>query len=212
MGNQTDRVSFPLSIVTGGVVGSDLLDQLKSAMLTQNVFKAMFGENGQRLYFDKVPSYSEAITPGFELYWKDESIQNWDTYLTGNLSGSIFLPTRMQGDVNAQRRIATTFTRFIGSDKCDLFDRVAGLTEFGLNTSFRYDKMVVLDGGNLAVIDVTIPFKFDLKLLSQKRPEINYHDDLDAQMIGWLEKVSLIVKDDNTNKIEGVLFETGKTN
>ena len=212
MGNQQNRVADPISSISGGVVGAELLPALKAAMISQNVFKAMFGDDGKRIFFDKVPSYNETITPGIELYWKDETFQNWDTYLMGTLSGTIFLPTKLQGDVNAQRSIAAAFSRFIGSDKHNLFEVVPGLIEFGLNMNFRYDRILVLDGGTLAGIDVTIPFKFDMKRLTQMKPDIDYHDDLDADLVGWIETIGLIVKDDNQHVFinGGVILETGK--
>jgi len=216
MANFSDRVLAPLALITGGLVGADMLSRLKADMIGQRVFQAMFGSQGERIFVDEVPSYNETIFPLIEFYWNNESVQSQDTFLTGTIKGRIILPSKLESksDINIQRGIAAAFARFIGSAKCNVIPNVAGLIEFGVNIEFRYDRLFLMQGLTAPAIDFTIPFKFDLHWLAQTHPEVDLSDDLDAALVGWVESYSIKVLDDNQDVIipEGVLYVTGQTN
>lgn len=215
--NLTDRFKTPISIVSGGLVGDNLLSQLKADMILQNVFKAMFGNAGERIFIDKIPSYNETIFPLIEFYWGNEVFQDGVTILSGNIQGRILLPTKIDTatDTNVQRKIANCIQRFLGSKKHNLFSNVKGLTEFGYNSEWKYDRLVPISAGLVVpAIEFNIPYKFDLTWLRRNNEDVDYMDNLDAELVGWVEEYRIIIKDDNDNviKSEEILSETGQTN
>jgi hypothetical protein len=205
MGNLADRIQTPISTITGGLVGDNLLCQLVEDMTAQPVFQAMFGANGERIFVTQRASQNETITPFLEMTFQTESVQSANTYLSGSIGGLLALPTKFNGDVNFQRSVAAAIVRFLNSDQHHLFQKVYGLIEFGVNATFSYDRMVDYGGTVLPSIEIKFPFKFDLYLLKQQRPSIDFTANLDAAIIGMLESVSVGVVDDNNN----VLIATG---
>jgi len=216
MGNLNDRVVVPVGQIVGGLVGSNLLAQLKSDMVLQNVFKTMFGTSGERIFIAETPSYNETIFPMIEFYMSRETFQSFDTLITGSIMGRIILPVQMltKTDTNFQRALAAAFMRFLNSKKHSLFANVAGLIEFGANAEWVYDRMFVYTGVTAPAIDFTLPFKFDMQRYRLAKPEIDLDGDLDAALFGWVESYSLGVSSDDGEVLipEGVISVTGQTN
>src|ERR1700747_2116567 len=202
--NQLERVDNPVSEITGGIYGDNLLSQLKCDMLKQSVFQTMFGDKGQRFFIDSVPSYNETIFPLIELYWSKERFNNGNTIVSGSITGRIILPTTMDSkeNVNLQRSVASAIQRFLGSNKHELFKYVLGLTEFGVDSEWTYERLFAFGGSNAPAIDFVLPYKFDLTWLQQQRPDVDLNDDLDADLIGWMEKYIITVTDDNSNVLK----------
>jgi hypothetical protein len=214
MANYKDGVDKPLDRITGPLVGENLLSALKDAMLTQAVFKLMFGKTGEKIYTDKVPSYNDTNLPLIEFMWNGDHYENYDVYQTGTISGRIVLPVKLKGDYNALRRIALAFQRFLGSRACYLFDVVPGLIEFAAGIDFQYDKLLQCDGLTAPVIPFTFPVKFDLHLFAQKNPDIDLLGDLDADPIGWVTAYGFQVVSDEGTVLTAAppLLSTGQTN
>lgn len=217
MGNEDTRVKVPIALVTGGLVGSNLLSQLKADMINQNVFKAMFGNTGERIFVAEVPSYNETIFPLIEFYWGNEIYQDGDCYLTGNIKGRIILPSKLgtKTDINFQRAVANCIQRFLGSKKHNLFAQVKGLTEFGWNSEWLFDRLLPISAGLVVpAIDFTLPFKFDMTWLRRNQEDVDFDGDLDAALVGWLESIFIQVSDENGDVliVEGLISETDQEN
>jgi hypothetical protein len=214
MGNETTRLDIPLATVTPPLIGDTLLAQFKEALIQEPVFKTIFGNTGERIFVDKVPSYNDSIFPLLELYWKRERYENRDLVQSGEITGRILLPAKLQGDYNKQRLIAVAFQRFLGASQHNMFARVPGLTHFGSGMEFTYDQLLQFSGGVIPYIPFTIPFEFDLHLVRQLYPEVDFTAQLDAAVFGWVETYSLNVKsEEQVNLIgTGLLVDTGQEN
>jgi hypothetical protein len=199
-GNLTERLLAGISQIAGGLVGDNLLAQLKADMILQPVFQTLFGESGERIYINQTPAWNEDITPGVEFWWRRESFQSGDTYLTGAIGGHFVLPGRIdtKSDPNIPRALAATFQRFLASNQHQLFAKVFGLIEFGVNADYDYSTMIQADGFTAPRVALNLPFKFDLLLLRQQRPEIDYDAALDADLEVLLNSITVNVTDDNT--------------
>jgi hypothetical protein len=214
MGDLRTNFDKPLSTVSGQIFGSNLLDVLKAAMIQQKVFQAIFGTKGERIFVKDVPSYNDTVVPAMELYWVGDTYDNWDTYLTGSITGRIVLPVQLRGDFNRLRQIAAVFARFLGSKTFDPYSSVYGLIEFGNGIQFKYDQMLKVDALFFPVIPFTMPVKFDLQLYSQQNPEVDVLGNLDAALIGWVETYQMQVNSDDGVVLNplGTLEVTGQTN
>lgn len=213
MGNLEDRVEYPLSKVTGPLVGGNLLDALKAEILAEPIFQRIFGCKGERIFTKDLPSYNETILPLIEFYWSRERVNNWDTLQTGAIEARIVLPVKFRGDVNGQRQIAALFQRFMNTRR-GIFTTVSGLTELGVDTEYRYDKLLALNGLTLPVIEMTIPFAFDLKLFSQQNPELDLFGPLDGELVGFFEHYGFKLSNEQGDVLidSATLVSTGVSN
>lgn len=212
MGNFNDRVVDGLSKINGPLYGEGLLEALKASMIKENVFQALFGLLGERIFIDEIPSYNDSIIPLIEFWWKAETYQSRNSFFTGSLDGRILLPAqidRKKALPNYSRRIGNAFQRFLGGDNHNLFDVVPGLIEFGFGMNFRYDQIFQITGLTLPAIAMTIPAKFDLRLLQLQRPEVDWVSELDADEIGFVETYRITIADENSHVLipEGVLSD-----
>lgn len=213
MGNFEDRVEQSVEKVTGPLYGDNLLSELKKAMIKEQVFQSLFGVNGERIFVEEIPSYNDTVIPLIEFWWKSETYASRNTYLPGAVIGRIVLPLqidRKNARPNFSRKVANMFQRFLGGDNHNLFDVVPGLIEFGYQMIFSYDHLLQLDGKNYPTITITVPTKFDLRLLQLQLPEIDWAGPLDTEEIGLIETYKITIADENSvvRIPEGVLVET----
>lgn len=218
--NLVTRVQQPLSQVTAPLVGENLLQAFKDLMIGnedqqiagQSVFRVMFGERGERVFVNDVPSYNDTIVPLLELYWQKENFESWDTYLTGSVLGRIVLPAMFRGNYNQLRQVAAVFHRFLGSRACaQIFQTVTGLVEFGAGTDFAYDKLLRVDGLLFPTIEMTLPFKFDLAWFAQQNPDLDVRGDLDAELFGAIQayRIGISSEEGKTLIPDGTLVQGG---
>lgn len=160
--NLGSRVESPIDAVTGILVGDNLLSEIKKSMIQEDVFIKMYGSSGERIFINEIPNMNETITPCVLLAWKTESYSTFDAYFEGQLDCKLILPTQMRGDYNALRRVGALFQRFIGT-RMNLFSSVLGLIELGVDSTFDYTNLAVFSGMSCPVIQVSIPYKFDMQ-------------------------------------------------
>lgn len=166
-GNNQTRVKYPLQDVKGIIVGQNLLEIFRSEMIKEPVFQKMFGPTGQHIYLTEIPNVNETITPFIILSWKSETFTSINAYYDGAIDCSIVLPTQIKGDYNALRSVGALFQRWMGTTM-DMFgvDKVLGLIELGVGSTFDYTGLATFSGASCPVIRVVIPFKFDLQKVS----------------------------------------------
>ena len=212
-GNQKDKVEASWAMVTGPLVGSNLLQKFKSEMIKEAVFRKMFGETGDSIFIDKVPNINETILPAVILQWSRETYTSNNVYLDGSVDGSIVLPTKLTGDYNALRRVANMVQRWMGGGM-NLWSDVPGLTQFGHGTEFTFDKLAAFDGFRVPLITMRIPFRFDLQYLRLLTDGFDPSAPLDDSDVGFVEEYDLNFKNaENQNDItQGVKSVTGQTN
>src|SRR5204863_227380 len=128
VGRAKDFLTTPLALIQGRLIGDELLAQVKARMITDAVWKAIFGVAGERIFVAELPSLNDTIVPFIEFSWAGEVFQNVDLYRTGSLDARIILPAQLKGDFNRFRKIAAAWTRWVGGKQHRLFDYVAGLT------------------------------------------------------------------------------------
>ena len=217
--NQIERVENAISEVQGPLIGSNLLQSFKDQMLKQEVFRIMFGgsaECADRIYVRKMPNVNESIVPFLILSWQSDTFRSFNQYFDGTIKGLLALPAHIQGDYNAQRRVGNMIQRFMGGPM-KMFDPAVnpGLIEFGIGTQFVYDGLANFSGIQLPVIQMTIPFKFDLQQLRIQSPGFDPFSDLDEADLLWVEKYSASYIDGNDKKVlieEGAILDTGQNN
>lgn len=213
-GNQENRVERPISLVSGPLAGQELLEKFKEEIIKERLFQIMFGNLGERVFIKQMPSLNETILPLLILSWKNENFKSSRVYLEGSISANLILPVRLTGDYNALRRVASMIQRWMGGGM-QLFDKVPGLTHFGYGTDYNYEGMAKFDGFSCPVIQMGIPFKFDLTLLRQQVDGFDPNAPLDDAEMGWVEEYLLEAHDSETAQVvleEGVILETGQTN
>lgn len=212
MSNFKSKVETAVNMVSGPLVGENLLIALKAAMVLEPVFRKMFGNQGERIHLEDPKNVNETSLPAMEFFWQRERVQSANTRQSGTIKANLYLPTLLRGNVTVQRKVANLFQRFLNSDH-DLYDQVSGLIMFGKDADYQYDRLLALTGISIPLIEITIPFEFDLKLLRQRHPEINFNDQLDAQEWGWIESYGLALRDEDSSEvlIEGVIFEKQET-
>lgn len=209
-GNQTSRVDNAVSQVQAPLPGADLFLKFKSEMIRQVVFTTMFGGSGERIYIDKMPNLNDTILPCMLLAWKSETFSNVDTYFEGFVSMAIVLPVRLSGDYNALRRVGNMIQRFMGGTM-NLFsgtNQVLGLTQFGFGADYNYEGLAEFDGLTCPVININLPFKFDLQLMQIQLPGFDLTGPLDQGDLGFVQEYHLtVIKDDNTSVLipDGIL-------
>lgn len=202
MGNVDTKVKGSLSLIGGELPLDNLLATMKSEMVKQTVWQRMFGVNGENIFTDRMPSYNDTILPALELYWDGETFQSHDTIVSGTIQGKFLMPVMLKGDYNYFRRVAAAFARWLAS-RHQMFTLNPGLIEFGAGVSFRYNQIIEANGISMPIIGLTIPFKLDLTLFRQLRPEIDLTGDLDEAL--WPDVTSYEIKqlDDNGVEITG---------
>lgn len=210
-GNLESKVNYPAGLVQGPLVGENLLDAFKHELITESVLQLMFGSDGCRIFTKDRPSLNESILPALMLTWKQETFNSGDSYFEGMIDGLIVLPTKIGGNFNHLRRVGSIFQRFMGG-RMNLFSKVPGLVKFGYGTTFNYDGLIRMDGLTAPVIQITIPFKFDLQLVRLQSP-FDPQAPLDQSDIGFVERYILDIKNSDTGDLlEEVTVVTGQTN
>lgn len=213
-GKQESNVEAPIKMVKGPLPGEHLLEAFKESLATEPVFQLMFGTSGEHIFTKKRPNINETILPAMLLGWKSENYMSNQTYLTGFVDAWILLPVRLEGNYNALRKIASVLQRFMGG-AMDVFSKCPGLTHFGHGTDFNYEGLAMFDGLALPVIQMNIPFKFDLNLMLIQSPGFDPNLPLDNNDVGNIEEILFGIKnaDDNSDLIANdVLLNTGQTN
>lgn len=217
--NQNVKIDDVISTVQGPLIGSNLLSSFKSQLLAQPVFSTMFGAGSftvDRVFIDQMPNINDTILPALILQWATDTFNSMDTYFEGSIRGLIALPAHVQGDYNSQRRVANMFQRFMGGPM-QMFDPAVnpGLIKFGYGTQFQYDGLANFSGIQVPVIQMTIPFMFDLLQMQLQSPGFDFSANLDQNELPWIEEYFLKVIDgENQNVlIPEVKFDvTGQTN
>ena len=210
-GNQGSKIEFPLSLIRGPLPGSDLFAAFKSEMIKERIFQLMFGEKGERIFVNEKPNLNESILPCVISSWQSETFMSNNTTIEGTVQALICLPTRLRGDENALRRVGSIIQRWM-SGGMSLFDKVPGLTKFGFNSEYNYGNLPVADGFSVPVIEITIPYRFDLQLM-RLESIFDPNAPLDDADVGFIEKFILEVIDGETQaQLEGVVVETGQAN
>lgn len=170
-----------LDSIVGGVPGGELLEAFKASLMTEGVFKKLFGTNGERIICNTQSSLNTMIVPLLELRYKNDSSQSQETYITGRIEGRLILPSSLkEGDIVLRRKIVLMLIRFLASEKFDIFERVAGLTEFGVNINFNYAVAFNVGIVNLPGILIDIPYRIDLHKWKMAHPEIDPVNTLDG--------------------------------
>ena len=213
-GNMDKRVDGSLAQLTGPLVGENLLCAFKEELIKQPVFQTMFGVSGERIFDRSRPSLNETILPALLLSWKSETFTSLDTYFEGMIDAIIALPVRLSGDFNALRRVGSMLQRFMGGPM-DIFPKVPGLINFGVGSEFNYEGLAAFDGLTCPVIQITIPFKFDLLRFQILTQGTDFSAGLDQSDLKFVEDYLFgVIKDEDKSVLipEGVLLETGETN
>ena len=179
MGNLETRAKKGVSQVSGGLIGENLLDVVKDAILAQSVFKTIFKNN---IFIDELPSYNDTILPAWEFRFNKELIQGGDLRHVGTVNSRILFPNNLAGMVSFHRKVALAVGRFFKAPRTDIFDNVSGLTEIGQNLDISYDMLFVQGGIKIPSIVFQIPFVFDVRRYRIENPEVPLDDDLDAAL------------------------------
>lgn len=209
--NQDARVEFPLTLVKGPLPGEALFESFKKEMLRERIFQLMFGDCGERIFTGEKPNLNQTILPCLMMSWKQETFMSNNTTIEGEVGAMIMLPVRLRGDENALRRIASIVQRWM-SGSMRLWEMVPGLTAFGFNSQYNYGNLQVSDGFSVPVIDITLPYRFDLQLM-RLESIFDPNAPLDDADVGFIEKFILEVIDGETKtQLEGVVVETGQIN
>lgn len=218
----TSLVDVPVGQTTIPLVGASLLDEIKRSMIGdasislagEAIFRTMFGNTGDRIYTQSLPSYNDTKVPLLELMWSRERFDNWDTEMSGSILGRIVLPVSLRGDFQKLRSVAQLLVRFFGAGQHKLFQRVSGLTEVGAGMEFQYDQLLAVNALVFPVITFTLPFKFDLYLFSQQNPGFDVHGHLDDPLLGNMESYAIQITSEEGDVLitEGTLSNTGQTN
>ena len=206
MNNTEQRVEAALDLIQGPLIADNLLEELKKALLNEQVFKVMFGNLGERIFIEKMPNYNQTITPFIEFYWGRDTYTNHDVHFNGTLVGRIGLPAKLHGDSNKQRRLATALQIFFGTKSCSdmATPTVPGLIEFGVGSTFDYDRLLDIDGLKIPVIAFTIPYKIDLRLYELANQGTDFRAKMDGEGVPDFEAyTSKLINELSTVLIEG---------
>jgi hypothetical protein len=212
-GNQDKRVETPIELTTGPLPGEKLLESFKFAIAKENVFQIMFGLAGERIFVSERPDLNETILPAMILSWKNDNFKTNNNYLDGAVDCLLCLPTRLSGNYNALRRVASMIQRWMGGSM-NLWAQNPGLTKFGYDAEYDYSgDLTSLSGFQCPVIQITFPFRFDLQLMRLQVPGFDPNRPLDSSDVGFLESIQLnVIKTDDNSILQEVLVETGETN
>lgn len=190
MSKQKDRVDTPIAMVQGPLVGETLLDNFKNEIMKERLFQIMFGIQGERIFVKNHPNLNEEILPALLLDWKQETFNSGRTMFEGTISAMLAMPVRLEGDTNALRRVGSMIQRWM-SGSMNLMDPagdnfVAGLIKFGYGALYDYAGLAQFSGLSVPVIQINIPFSFDLELLRLLTPGTDFEAALDDSDVSWL--------------------------
>jgi|TARA_Y100000034_G_C6910517_1_gene424639 hypothetical protein len=207
VGKTETRVKQGVNDVLGHIFGDSMLDTLKSALVIQEPFKTMFGENGERIFVEDFPAINESILPAWQFQFESDTIQGQDLYHRGFVSSRIIFPTKMRGAFGLYRKVAMVIARYFQSDKCvsDFIKNVPGLTEFGEDLTFNYGQVYRLSGVDVPVLTMRFAFQFDLRKVKLHFSDTDFNDDLHAELLGAFANYIEI-----TNDKEEILVETAE--
>ena len=205
MSNQRTRVDEPLSVVTGPLVGESLLDNFKNEIIKERLFQVMFGTLGERVFVKTHPNLNEEILPALLLDWKQETYNSSRTMFEGTISAMLAMPVRLEGDTNALRRVGSLIQRWM-SGGMTLMDSagenfVPGLVKFGYGALYDYSGLAQFSGLSVPVIQINIPFSFDLELLRLLTPDTDFEAPLDDSDVSWLTDTLVQFVDTDTTTI-----------
>lgn len=179
---QENRMNEPLGDLVAGVPGQEILQEFKKCLKSEPVFKKLFGNDGERIIIDKAVSINTKAIPLFELRWKTDTYKSFDTYLEGQIEGRMIFPINLKADnFNVKRKISLMFARFVGSERFELFDKVAGLLMFGQDMNINYSVAFGVSGNSLPGILINIPYRLDLHKWYKAHPEIDPLEALDGE-------------------------------
>lgn len=181
MGTEQQRLVDSLSGLVGALPGDQLLEAFRASLLTENVFKTLFGNTGERIFTNTQSNVNTKIVPMLEMRWKQDSMKSHDTYLNGKIEGRMLFPISFKDDFNLKRKIALLMMRFIGSDRFDLWERVPGLIMFGEDMSANYSVAFNVSGSSLPGILLDFPYRLDLVRWRNAYPEIDSEELLDGE-------------------------------
>ena len=190
MSNQRKRVDEPISMVQGPLVGDSLLANFKNEIIKEQLFHIMFGSIGERVFTKNHPNLNEEILPALLLDWKQETFNSGRTLFDGTISAMLALPVRLEGDTNALRRVGSMLQRWM-SGGMSLMDPagenfIPGLIKFGYGALYDYSGLAQFSGLSVPVIQISIPFTFDLELLRLLTPGTDFEAPLDASDVSWI--------------------------
>lgn len=198
MGNQQTRLVDGLSEVIGVLAGSEMLAKLKTAIIAQDVFKTMFGDEGERVFIEKVPAYNETILPLWEFQPITELVMGGGLRQRGTVNSRILFPNNMSADFHIYRLTAMVVSRFFTSQGriTDFLKEVPGLIDFGENINYSYQQ--VLNTGQMTVpaLVMQIPYTIDLNRMRFVDECTDLNDDLDAELLAEMEAYFLTITDD----------------
>jgi len=218
--NQETRVDAPINLVEGPLIGRNLMKAFKDQLILQKVFREMFGDSGERIFFHQMPNINETIVPVLVMRWGSDKFKSIDTYFEGTIDCAIGLPARVDGDVNALRQVGNMFERFMGGPM-KMFDPTInpGLIKFGVDTEFKYGGIFNLSGIQLPAIEFTIPFVFDMVRVGIDDPNFDFFADLDAANLPNTEEYDVTIQPTDPSLVvvspsidQGVAIVTGQTN
>lgn len=208
MGNEHNNLVEALQSLVGGVPGEELLEEFKASLLTEPVFKKLFGDNGQRVICNTQSSLNTAIVPLLELRWKTDSAQSQKTFIDGRIEGRMVFPASLKDDdLSIRRKIAFILIRFLASDRFDLFERVAGLTEFGKNINFNYAVAFNIGMNSLPGILLDIPYRIDIHKWNMAHPEIDPTEPLDGEVFS-IETYDIAYQVEKDSEFTTVVIDT----
>lgn len=170
-----------LNSLVGGVPGGDILEAFKASLMTEGVFKKLFGTNGERIICNTQVSLNTAVIPMLELRYKTDNAQSQETALTGRVEGRLIFPSSVKdADFALRRKVVLLIIRFLASEKFDIFERVPGLVEFGVNINFNYAVAFNVGIASLPGILIDIPYRLDIHKWKMAHPEIDPLNTLDG--------------------------------
>lgn len=182
MSKATDKINDAESMVTGGTPGDDILEKFKERMLTENFFKKLFGEEGNKISIDDNYSVSEHNVPVLELRIISENFPSNNTYQTGRIEARLILNNSFKGSYFKKRKLGLIFSRYLKSDNyAQIFEDVAGLRKMGTNLNIDYSKLYQV--GSIALPGIKMSFDFEIDPVAWHRanPNIDKSEMLDGE-------------------------------
>lgn len=201
MSNHSEtRVDAAIELVEGPLFCRNLMSTFKAQLITQKVFRVMFGDSGERIFINKLPNINQDLTPVLIMKFNSDTFNSTDVYFEGSIDCALGLPTRVDGDMNAQHQVGDMIQRFLGGPM-KMFDptKNPGLIKFGYGAQFRYGGMFNLSGIQLPAIEFTLPFQFDLAQTLIQEPGVDFYADLDVANLPWLEQVTVTIMPTDSN-------------
>lgn len=182
MSNAHRRIDNAQDLQTGKEPGNEILEKFKEVMLTEEVFKKLFGEDGAKISIDDSLNISEKNVPVLEIRIIKENFPTQNSYQTGTLEGRLLLPPSFKGGYNSKRRLALMFARFLRSPKyMQIFDLVPGLRALG--TNFAADYSILYRVGSISLPAIRMTFNYELDPVEWFRtyPEIDPYESLSGE-------------------------------